>query len=192
MITSITNLVVALSICGAPIAQKSDKTLADSEAMLNLATATQPLVHFATVNAPVKDVWNAYTTTKGIKSWMVAEGTVDLRIGGLMRTSYTAGSDLTGKDVIENKIISFDPERMFAIQTVRFPDGFPFKTAISKVWTVLYFEPVGAKQTKVICRMLGWDGTDESTQMRKFFMRGNQQELDELQKHFGKKPTLSH
>jgi len=35
--------------------------------------------------------------------------------------------------------------------------------------------------------MLGWDGTDESTQMRKFFMRGNQQELDELVKHFGKK-----
>ena len=82
MITSITNLVVALSICGAPIAQKSDKTLSDSEAMLNLATATQPLVHFATVNAPVKDVWNAYTTTKGIKSWMVAEGTVDLRFAG--------------------------------------------------------------------------------------------------------------
>ena len=181
------NIVVAFSLCGAPILQKQDKTLADSEAMLNLATATQPLVHFATVNAPVKAVWDAYTTTKGIKSWMVAEGTIDLKIGGLMRTSYTAGSDLTGKDVIENKIISYDPEHMLTIQTVRFPEGFPFKNAISKVWTVLYFESVGAKQTKVVCRMLGWDGSDESTQMRKFFMRGNQQELDELVKHFGKK-----
>jgi uncharacterized protein YndB with AHSA1/START domain len=178
---------VAMSLCGANGTQQSDKTLADSEAMLNLATATQPLVHFATVNAPIKTVWDSYTTTKGIKSWMVPEGTIDLRIGGLMRSSYTKGSDLTGKDVIENKIISYDPEHMLTIQTVKFPDGFPFKNAILKVWTVLYFEPVGEKQTKVSCRMLGWDGTDESTQMRKFFMRGNQQELDALVKHFGKK-----
>ena len=181
------NFVLALSLVGAPVVQQKDKTLADAEAMLNLATATQPLVHFATVNASVKAVWDAYTTTKGIKSWMVAEGTIDLRIGGLMRSSYTKGSDLTGKDVIENKIISYDPEHMLTIQTVKFPDGFMFKNAILKVWTVLYFEPVGEKQTKVTCRMLGWDGSDESTQMRKFFMRGNQQELDELVKHFGKK-----
>ncbi len=179
--------VLALSLLNSVGIQKQDSTLSNAEAMLNLATARQPLVHFATVNAPVKEIWDAYTTTKGIKSWMVAEGTIDLKIGGLMRSSYTPGSDLTGKDVIENKIISYDPEHMLTIQTVKFPDGFPFKNAILKVWTVLYFEPVGEKQTKVTCRMLGWDGSDESTQMRKFFMRGNQQELDELVKHFGKK-----
>jgi uncharacterized protein YndB with AHSA1/START domain len=187
MIALSCHLIAALTFRVSTNVQQRDKTLADAEAMLNLATATQPLVHFANVKAPVKDVWDAYTTTNGIKSWMVAEGTIDLKLGGLMRTSYTAGSDLTGKDVIENKIISFDPERMLTIQTVRFPEGFPFKTAITKVWTVLYFESMGTKVTKVTCRMLGWDGTDESTQMRKFFMRGNQQELDELQKHFGKK-----
>lgn len=169
------------------LAQGQDKTLDNAERMLNLATATQPLVVYDTVNAPPKEVWKAYATTEGIKSWMVAEGTIDLRIGGLMRTSYTKGSDLKGPDVIENKIISFDPERMLAMQCVRTPNNFPFKKAILDVWTVLYFDAVGTDKTKVTCRTIGFDGTQESTNLRLFFMRGNKMEMDELVKHFAKK-----
>ncbi len=158
----------------------------DPDEMLNLAAANEPLACSAVVNAPVKEVWKAYTTAKGITSWMVASGTIDLRVGGLIRTSYKPGSQLTGPDVIENRILAFDPNRMLSMQTVRTPAKFPFKTAIKNVWTVLYFEPEGARKTRILCRMLGWDGTTESTRMRSFFMKGNQQELDELVKYFGK------
>jgi uncharacterized protein YndB with AHSA1/START domain len=178
----ITNIIATIVL-----AHGQDQTIANAERMLNIATATQPLVVEGVVRAPAIDVWKAYTTVEGIKSWMVAEGTIDLRIGGLLRTSYKKGSDLTGPDVIENKIISFDPEHMIAMQTVRTPEKFPFKKAIYKVWTVLYFQAVDSKSTKVTCRTIGFDGSQESTDLRLFFMRGNRQEMNELINHFKKK-----
>jgi uncharacterized protein YndB with AHSA1/START domain len=169
-----------------PVAQQ-DPVADHAKTMLNLATSEQPIVNSAVVDAPVSDVWKAFTTTEGIKSWMVAEGDIDLRIGGKMRTAYAAGTDLGGPNAIENTIIAYDPERMLTIQNTKAPEIFPFKKAISQVWTVIYFEPVGKEKTKVTVRMLGYRAEDEFVQMRRFFMDGNQQTIDELVKHFGHK-----
>ena len=149
--------------------------------------ATDPAVATAVVQGPLKEVWRAYTNPKELNKWMVAASAVDLRVGGYMRTSYKKGSDLTGPDVIENRILSFDPERMVSMQTVRTPDRFPFKEAIKKTWVNLYFEPIGKTKTRVTCRMMGFDTTPESVQLRKFFEQGNQLELDKLVQHFKKK-----
>ena len=167
---------------GPAIARSQDP----ADRMLNLATAEQPLVHSAVVDAPLTQVWQAWTTTAGITSWMVPAGEIELRVGGKMRTSYTKGSDLKGPDVIENTIICFDPLHMLSIKISKAPERFPFKKAMEHVWTVLYFEKVGEDKTKVVCRMLGYDGQSESVQMRLFFMQGNQQTLDSLVKHFAK------
>jgi len=163
-----------------------DPVVRQADDMLNLATADQPLVHSAVIDATVKDVWKAFTTTDGIKSWMVAEGDVDLRIGGKIRTGYRAGTDLNGPNAIENTIIAFDPERMLAIRNTKAPETFPFKKAISEVWTVVYFDAVGKDQTRVTSKMLGYRREDESIRMRRFFMDGNKQTLAELAKHFAK------
>ncbi len=146
--------------------------------------STKEIECSAVVPASVADVWRAYTTTEGIKSWMVAEGSVDLKIGGLMRTAYKPGTDLAGPNAIWNKIISYDPEHMMTIQCVHTPESFPFKRAIANAWTVVYFQPEGTTNTRVTCRMLGFDDSVESTKMREFFRVGNQYELGALVKHF--------
>ena len=169
------------------IAQDPVATRADD--MLNLATADQPLVHSAIVDAHVREVWRAWTTTEGIKSWMVAEGDVDLKIGGKIRTAYKAGTDLAGPDAIENTIIAFDPGRMLSIRNTKAPEKFPFKKAISEVWTVIYLETEGATKTKVTVRMLGYKRDQESIQMRRFFMEGNKQTLDALVARFQSRRT---
>jgi uncharacterized protein YndB with AHSA1/START domain len=140
---------------------------------LTIVTAAQhsaapvpPLVHTAVVEAPVSEVWKAWTTSEGIKSWMVAEGEVDLRIGGALRTSYTKGSDP---------------------KNTQSPATFPFKKAMADAWTVIYLEPVSPSQTKVTCRMLGYTQDPESVSMRKFFDRGNQMTMDALAARFAKK-----
>ena len=157
-----------------------------ADRMLNLATANQPLVHSAVLDAPLAEVWKAWTTREGITSWMVPAGEIDLKVGGKMRTSYTKGSDLTGPDVIENTIISFDPLRMLSIKITKAPERFPFKKAMQNVWTVIYFEKAEENKTKVTCRMLGYNEDPESVQMRLFFMHGNQETLDRLVEHFAK------
>jgi uncharacterized protein YndB with AHSA1/START domain len=161
---------------------------------LTIVTAAQhsaapvpPLVHTAVVEAPVSEVWKAWTTSEGIKSWMVAEGEVDLRIGGALRTSYTKGSDPKGPNAIVNTILAFDPERMLTIKNTQSPATFPFKKAMADAWTVIYLEPVSPSQTKVTCRMLGYTQDPESVSMRKFFDRGNQMTMDALAARFAKK-----
>ena len=151
-----------------------------------LATAEAPIVTTAIVDADVKEVWKAWTTGEGIRSWMVAAGEVDLRIGGHLKTSYTKGSDLTGQDVIVNTILAYDPERMLTIRNTRFPASFPFKEAMPKTWTVIYLTPHGEHKTEVVVRMNGYDQTEESQKMKAFFRQGNQMTLDALVKRFKK------
>jgi uncharacterized protein YndB with AHSA1/START domain len=145
-----------------------------------------PITASGIVNAPVKAVWDAYTTSDGINSWMVAKGRVDLRVGGKMVSVYDKNDSLDGPNAIENTYISFDPERMFSIRCTKTPAKFPFKSILARVWTVVYFRPVGAGKTELVCRMIGWDGSNESNKARAFFAKGNQFELDELAKHFKK------
>ena len=145
---------------------------------------SEPIVAIAVVDAPVEQVWRAFTTREGAESWMVAHADVDLRVGGKMRTHYSKDGKLGDPGTIENTIICYDPQRMISIKNTRAPESFPFKKAIQEMWTVIYFEPVESGKTKVTCRGLGFTDDPESQQMRKFFERGNQITMDALVARF--------
>ena len=146
--------------------------------------APEPVVAETIVEAPIGDVWTAWTTVEGMQSWMVAKASIDLRVGGLWRTSYTRDADLDGDAAIHHRILAFDPGRMLAFQTVKTPKTFPFPTAIRQAWTVVYLEPAGDGRTKVTVRMLGFGDDAESQKMRAFFETGNQVTIDALAKRF--------
>ncbi len=149
-------------------------------------TTTEPVINEAIVNAPVAEVWKAWTTKEGMESWMVAKTDVDLRVGGLWRTSYSKASNLDDDTSIHQSILAFDPGHMFSFRTMKAPKNFPFPNAILKTWTVVYFEAVGDAQTKVTARMLGFSGDEESQKMRAFFETGNKTTLDNIVKKFAK------
>ncbi|MEX2243644.1 MAG: SRPBCC domain-containing protein [Fimbriimonadaceae bacterium] len=176
-------MVLSLTLAFVVAAQQKDP----AERMLELATADQPLVTTAVVNAPVKEVWRAWTNAAEIKKWMVSEAEFELKIGGKMKTAYAAGTDLNGPNSIENAVIAYDPERMLTIKVSRPPAAFPFKEAIAKCWTVIYFQPVGDDKTEVVVRMLGYDHTEDSQTMKGHFKAGNQYTLDKLVEHFSKR-----
>jgi uncharacterized protein YndB with AHSA1/START domain len=149
------------------------------------ASAADPLVSEAVVNAPATAVWNAWTTVEGIQSWMVAKTDLDLRVGGLWRTSYSPDADLAGDAAIHHRILAFDPGRMLAFQTVKTPKDFPF-AGILTTWTVVYLEPVDANRTRVTVRMLGYGDDAASLQMRSVFEKGNQATVDALVRKFAR------
>ena len=148
------------------------------------AASVEPVVTESIVNAPIEAVWNAFTTRQGLESWMVAKTEIELKVGGLWRTSYSKASTLDDDAAIHHMILAYDPGRMLSFRTVRFPKGFPFPNAILKTWNVVYFEPVGDGQTKVTTRMLGYTDDEESQRMRTFFERGNRETMDNLIKRF--------
>jgi uncharacterized protein YndB with AHSA1/START domain len=142
------------------------------------------ITHEAVVNAPVPEVWRAWTTKDGLESWLAPHAEIDLRIGGLMRSNYHQEQSLGDPGTIENTVICFDPERMLSLKVNKVPDGFPFPTAVQNMWTVLYFEAVDSTSSRVTVDGLGFGDDEESRQMREFFDRGNAQTLQELQDHF--------
>ena len=147
------------------------------------AWAADAIVTEAVIAAPVSEVWKAWTTKPGIESWMVARTSIDLRIGGAWRTSYNKDSNLEDDTTIQHTILALDPERMLAYRTEKPPKDFPFP-AIVNTWTVVYFEPVGPSQTRVVARMNGYRDDPQSLQMRAFFEKGNKTTLESLVRKF--------
>jgi uncharacterized protein YndB with AHSA1/START domain len=147
--------------------------------------ALDPLAAEAVVGAPLAAVWGAWTTREGFLEWNgVGNTELDLRVGGLCRSSYDPESNLDDDTVIVTEILAFDPERMLATRVVQAPSDFPFPNAIRDVWTVLYLEPAGEGRTRVTIRMFGFDESEESAEMWAFFEWGNQYEMDQLAGHF--------
>ena len=144
----------------------------------------EPVIAQAEVDASPEKVWDAFTTREGLESWMVASGDVDLRIGGLIRTTYRKSADLDGDTAIHQEILSMDPGRMISFRTVKSPKDFPFSEAISKSWTVVYIEPLATGRTRVTVKMLGYTNDPQAQKMRSFFELGNKATLDALVKRF--------
>lgn len=149
--------------------------------------ALPPIELTAMVPAPVEKVWAAFTTTEGVKAWMVKQADLDTRIGGLWKTKYGADGTLGDERTIVNEVLALDPGRMFTIRIQKTPAGFPFPNVYRDMWTVVYFDPAEEGKTKVTLRGHGFKDTPESKEMRAFFEMGNRMTLDSLVKHFDKK-----
>lgn len=143
-----------------------------------------PLVHEGIVNAPLDQVWAAYTTKPGLESWMAAHADIDLRVGGVMKTQHEPKGSTEDAGAIANTILSFEPQRMVSLKVAKFPEGFPFPAAIRNMWTIVYFEAQGDKATRVREVCLGFGPDEESRKMREFFARNNAYTMELLQRHF--------
>ena len=118
-------------------------------------------------------VWAAFTTKEGQESWNVAHAEIDLKVGGKMQTHYDAAGRIGDPNTIENIILCYEPQKMLAIQVQNPPEKFPYKDAIKKMWTVLYFDDAGPTLTRVRVVGTGYADDEESRKLRTFFDRGN-------------------
>lgn len=149
-------------------------------------TSAGELIHEVTIEAPVADVWNAFTDAKEIETWMVPKADIDLRVGGLLRTAYDARAELDGPQAIHHQILAYEPQRMLALKVVQCPDGFEFAEQVEQTWEVLYFEPVSADRTHIRAVGLGYGEGEQWERMRTFFDQGNAWTYAQLQKKFDK------
>ncbi|MEO1523972.1 MAG: SRPBCC domain-containing protein [Planctomycetota bacterium] len=132
------------------------------------------------IEASVDDVWAAFTTTEGLKSWVAPLAEIDFRVGGKWRANYSEGGTLGDANTIENTILCFDPKRMLSIKATGFPENFPFKEVAKKTWSVFYFDSLGDSKTKITIVGLGYDDSEASQKMRAFFKPANKYSMDKL------------
>jgi uncharacterized protein YndB with AHSA1/START domain len=144
----------------------------------------QSFVNEGTINAPVAAVWSVWTTSEGYKSLGVAKADVDFRLGGLIRSHYSATGTLGDEETIENRILAYEPRRMIAIRIERTPKSFPFKNAWKQTWTVITLTDLGNNRTHIRIASMGFGTDEESASMRKFFEAGNAETIKVLQDHY--------
>jgi len=136
------------------------------------------------VDAPVAEVWKVWSTSEGYKVLGPALAEVDLRVGGTIRSRYRGDGVLGDAETIENVILAYEPPTMMAIKITKPPAAFPFKEAWRKPWTVLTLIPLDDGRTLIRVASLGYGTDEESLAMRRFFEAGNQQTIEQVQRHF--------
>ena len=141
-------------------------------------------VNEATLNAPIDAVWRVWSSSEGYKALGPALAEVDLRIGGLIRSRYSAAGKLGDDETIVNRILAYEPRRMIAIRIEKPPRSFPFKEAWKKTWTVVTLTDLGNQRTFIRAASMGYGTDEESVAMRKFFEAGNATTLKNLQQYF--------
>jgi uncharacterized protein YndB with AHSA1/START domain len=132
------------------------------------------------IDASIDDVWDAFTTTEGLKSWVAPLADIDFKVGGKWRANYNSDGQLGDASTIENTILSYDPKRMLSLKATGFPEGFKFIEAAQETWSIFYFAPVSESKTKITVVGLGYNDTEQSKKMRTFFDAANKYSMDQL------------
>lgn len=147
-----------------------------------------PLVHERVLSVPAEKVWEVLSTSDGFKKMGPVQVDMDFKIGGKIRTKYTADGVLGDETTIENEILAFDPGRMLTIRCVKTPKGFQNPEAFMKTWTVITVDDLGESRSRLTFKNLGYGDDEASKQVRDFFDAGNAWVMDKLQSTLEGKP----
>ncbi len=140
------------------------------------------------VPAPVLEVWQALTTTEGVRSWAVPVAAVDFRPGGIWESSYRLEGRIGDPENIRNRILSYLPPRMLSIQAIQAPPGFPHPELLPEIFSVFELEVLDPSRTRVTVSMVGYREGGGYDVLYSFFERGNAWSLQQLRKRFAEGP----
>lgn len=138
------------------------------------------------VPARVEAVWQAWTTTDGIKTFFAPDANVQLRQDGPFEIHFNpfAPAGLKGADGM--RILAFQPDRMLVF-TWNAPPHLPEARQQCTV-VILRLEPAGDYQTRVQLHHVGWGDGGEWDKTYDYFTRAWPAVLANLHKRFASGP----
>jgi uncharacterized protein YndB with AHSA1/START domain len=142
-----------------------------------------------TVPGSVADVWAAITTAEGLRTWAVPVAHTDLRVGGIMESSYDPKARVGDPGNIRSRYLSYVPGRMVSFQVVSATPGFRHGELLRGIHTVLELEPVDSGSTRVIETMVGYRPGPGYDTLYRHFEWGNEWSLKQLYKRFSVGPA---
>lgn len=145
------------------------------------------------VPASVSDVWTAWTTDEGVRTFFAPDSEIGLRIGGPYELYFDSNAP-SGRKGSENcTILSFLPERMLSFSW-NAPPEFPTVRELhgsNGTWVVIMLSPLernGKNFTLVEMTELGWGEGGEWEKSYDYFVEAWQTVLDRLSQRFTKGP----
>lgn len=136
------------------------------------------------VPATARQVWDAVTTTEGMRSWAVPVVQVDFRPGGIWESAYSLDARIGAPGNIKNRILSFLPLRMLSFQVVAAPPGFARAELLPDIVTVIELDELDPSSVRVTESMVGYKPGEGYDTLYSFFQAGNAWSLKKLHQRF--------
>lgn len=113
-----------------------------------------------TVNASPSEVYNAWTTVEGIKTFFALDGKIELELFGDYHIYFFPNAPEGSRGAEDEKVISFEENKMISF-TWGFPPSFPDLRANQKTVVNIRFNPTDDGKTKIHFIQSGWgEGED--------------------------------
>jgi uncharacterized protein YndB with AHSA1/START domain len=149
---------------------------------------TRTLTHELVVAAPPEQVYAAFASPEGWRSWAVPHAWTVPADPELFETSYSPAATLGDARNIQQRFVLRVPNRLIAFRTVRTPPGFPHSAEFQKVTTLVELEPMGSG-TRVRLSGVGYVPGAAGDQLLGFFREGNRTSLEQLRTRFVSGPV---
>lgn len=147
----------------------------NSVKVVKQAEPEKALLFEVTIPAARSAVWQAFTTSDGLSTWLTPGAVCDLRAGGEWTAHFPGGKTGGGT------ILSFVPEQQ-VIMSAMAPEQFPTVRASR---TTAKFEFVANGETTFVrLTQTGWQTGEEWDKAYDYLARGNAQLLDTLRRRF--------
>lgn len=128
------------------------------------------------VNAPLNEVWGAYTSKKGWESWATPIAEIDFKVNGIIKTNYNKDGKIGDSTTITLHILDYNPKKMIRLQaelTQNFPEF--MREDEKDLYNEIFFEEVSPKKTRVISYGIGYKNNEKYKSLMNFFIEGNTQ-----------------
>ncbi len=142
------------------------------------------LQHQVMLPASREEVWQAFTTTDGLKAWAVPVAHADFRVGGIWETTYDLHGKIGAEGNIQNRYLGFIPNRLLLFQTVAAPPRFPHRELLADIVTAAEIDSLAPRESRLTLTMVGYrDGVGYDVLYR-HFDAGNKWSLEKLRQRF--------
>lgn len=176
-------LAFGLSLSSGALAAEPPRFPAVTDASYRETDGAKVLAVSVDVPAPAAEVWRAWTTTEGWKSFAVKNAVVDFRVGGMIETSYAETFTPGAPGNIVNEIVAYVPERMMTIRNRKAPVGFEDAAEFQRTVTVIELTPI-AGGTRVSLSGVGFRPEPAFDRLYAKFSVGNAWTLDKLRQRY--------
>jgi uncharacterized protein YndB with AHSA1/START domain len=122
-----------------------------------------------TVDASPSEVYNAWSTAEGIKTFFAPDGNVNLKKFGDYHIYFFPDMQPGSRGAEDERVISFEEDKMIS-HTWGFPPAFPDLRANQKTVVNVRFIPVGDGKTKVHFIQSGWGHSEEWQKSYDYFV----------------------
>jgi uncharacterized protein YndB with AHSA1/START domain len=138
------------------------------------------------VPATLEQVWNAWTTTEGVKTFFSAEANVELAVGGPFEIYFTLEAPYGSRGSEECRMLSYLPMEMLSFSWNAPPDFGDLRKKHTIV--VLQFEELEPGKVKVVLSQLGCGKGEDWDKLYDYFDKAWSYVLGNLKKRFAAAP----